>query len=207
MSDKSASDLTDPDNWVGGFYELALELGPADDARLEIALSTLCAQSGAQGWFGHGTGQQPIDQQRVPCTLESLTQSGHLRGVLQLPDGGRLVCGLVAVREQDGSATYQPDWVCFYIPLGSLGRSDSRVGAYPFGDIEDSLDWRRPIDDWLGDLGMRVFERVPFRLGLIGAEASGEVYSNELTAGVPTDRYFGYLIPVGNELRYYPATK
>jgi len=32
---KDSSDVDDYSNWIGGWYELAIVVGPADDARLE----------------------------------------------------------------------------------------------------------------------------------------------------------------------------
>jgi hypothetical protein len=199
-----ASQLDDPDNWVGGFYELALELGPADDERLEAAISAVCTHTGAVGWYAVGD-RRPVAAERLPCTWESIARHGQLRGTVQLPRGEQVVCGLVVVREEGGS--YEPDWLDFYIPLGALGRIDSRVGGYPFGDFAESLQWRRPFDDWLADLGRRVYEEVPFRLGLIGVEVSGQMYSDGLASGVPTSRGNGLLVPKGNEIRYYGATE
>ncbi|GAA1616215.1 hypothetical protein GCM10009679_20650 [Saccharothrix algeriensis] len=36
-----SADFTLADNWLGGFYELALELGEPSDVRLETALGVL----------------------------------------------------------------------------------------------------------------------------------------------------------------------
>lgn len=38
----------------------------------------------------------------VPCTVESLDTFGHLRGLVELPNGIPMVCGAVAVREDEG---------------------------------------------------------------------------------------------------------
>jgi len=84
---------------------------------------------------------------------------------------------------------------------------DSRVGGYPFGDFAESLQWRRPLDDWLAELGRHVYENVHFRLGLVGLEVSGEMYARQLASGVPTTRVYGLLVPEGTEIRYYAATK
>ena len=124
---------------------------------------------------------------------------------MHLPSGERVVCGLVVVREEGGS--YEPDWLDFYIPLGALGRIDPREGGYPFGDFDESLEWRRPLDDWLAELGRHVYENVRFRLGLVGMEVSGEIYAGQLASGVPTTRVYGLLVPEATEVRYYAATK
>jgi hypothetical protein len=201
---ESVSGLVDPDSWDGGFYELALELGPANDERLEAVIRAVCTNTGAVGWYALGD-RRPVTEERLPCTWESMARHGQLRGTVQLPSGEQVVCGLVVIREEGGS--YKPDWVDFYIPLGAFGRIDSRVGGYPFGDFAESLQWRRPLDDWLADLGRHVYEEVPFRLGLVGVEVSGQMYADQLASGVPTTRANGLLVPEGNQLRYYPATE
>jgi hypothetical protein len=66
-------------------------------------------------------------------------------------------------------------------------------------------EWQTPVDEWLKDIGGHVFSSVPFRLGLIGFEASGEAYASQVAKeGVPAERYFGYLVPDGDELKWYP---
>jgi hypothetical protein len=69
---------------------------------------------------------------------------------------------------------------------------------------EDSLVWRRPIDDWLATVARRAFEQVPFRLAMIGLEASD--FTNRF-AEVPANRYFGYLVPSRDGAAYFPATQ
>lgn len=93
-----------------------------------------------------------------------------------LPSGIDVVCGVVAVREDDG-----PDWLDFYLPIGVLSRADSRFGrvAVGFGpdDAVTSLSWRQPIDEWFAGIGRRVYDEVDYRLALIANEASGVVYA------------------------------
>jgi hypothetical protein len=192
------------DNWNGGFYELALELGATSDARLERALTALGEVVAVPGWYG-GRDCEPHEQATVDCTFESLKRYQHLHGVVALPDGTPIVCGVFAVREDGGS-----DWLDFYLPLGALGRADPRVGAFPYPFEGEGalahLAWRRPIDDWLADIGRRVYARVGYSLGLIGDEVSGQVYAADLGEGPPDQRGIGYLIPTHGELRYWPAT-
>lgn len=197
------SDLNDEENWTGGFYELAFELGPTDDARLERALLALWREASVVGCFAavnHG----PALHTPVSLTLDSLVARGHLRGVVRLPDEHNIVCGVVAVRFEDGT-----DWLDFYLPLGALARTDSRIGGYPFGDDsgEPALIWRRPIDDWLAGVGTRVFEEVHFRLGVIGMEASGEMEAADVGEGVPDRRQDGLLVPSSRALTYHPANQ
>ncbi|TYC22462.1 hypothetical protein FXF52_20675 [Micromonospora sp. MP36] len=201
MGDAAAFTLAD--NWHGGFYELALELGGAgDDERLRRALVAVWRIAGVVGCYANRQ-SEPSAQDVVPCTVESLERFGHLRGVVELPSGDRLVCGAVAVREEHGA-----DWLDFYLPLGALGRVDGRVGGYPFlPDDDDSLAWRRPVDDWLASVGRRVYDEVDFRLGLIGFEVSGDTSAEKLGRGPTSPRRIAYLVPDGEGLRYLPAER
>jgi len=196
--------IGDPRNWDGGFYELSLELGDEDDTRLDQAARSLARLSGADGWYP--SVDDPSDVTRLECTLEVLAQRGQLRGTVALPNGDRVVCAIVATREDSGF--YRPDWLSFFIPLGALERADSRVGGYPFGDFNQSLTWRRPIDNWLANLAGRIYARTPFRLGLIGMEVAGEAYSPDIAkSGVPERSGIAYLIPDDGSLEYVPATE
>lgn len=205
----TASDFTDDENWHGGFYELALELGERSDARLQTALDVMWSDRRLNGCFSDRS-RQPDEQERMQPTVAAQAEAGHLRGLATLPSGFRTVCGSVAIRSEDD----EQDWLDLYIPMGSLARADERVGAYPFGSMmtvghdapsRDSLEWRRPIDDWLTEIASSVFEAVPFRLGLIGFETSGSTTADELTQ-VPDERYVAYLVPAGRDLVVHPAT-
>ncbi|MGC7098384.1 hypothetical protein ACPZ19_27240 [Amycolatopsis lurida] len=52
-------------------------------------------------------------------------------------------------------------------------------------------------------MAREVFRHVDFRLGLIGFD----VDLTSLTAGVPEQRWNGYLLPVGGKLEYVPANR
>lgn len=188
MSDPS--DLDDPENWHGGFYELAVELGPRDDARLARALQVVWDVAQVQGCAAV-VGRDPLRHESLELTLESLEER-HLHGVVCLPDGNRVVCGAISVREEEGQ-----DWLVFMLPLGALSRADARVGAYPVGaDADDaSLAWRGPVDQRLVSLAKELLEAVPFQLALVGFDASGEFSAHELTDGVPAERWWGVLVP------------
>jgi hypothetical protein len=197
------SDLNDEVNWTGGFYELAFELGPTDDSRLEQALLAVWREASVVGCFAAVT-HQPALHIPAPLTLDSLVANGHLRGVVRLPDGRDIVCGAVAVRFENAA-----DWLSFYFPLGALARTDPAIGGYPFSaDSGDaSLIWRRPIDDWLAGVATRVFDEVPFLLGVVGMEALDEVDAADLADGIPEQRQDGVLIPISGVLTYLPANQ
>jgi hypothetical protein len=200
---RDPASFTDSENWCGGFYELSLEIGDTSDERLQLALSSLWQAAAVDGCYGDRD-REPGEQGEVPCTVPSLVRLGHLLGTVLLPSGHRVVCGCVAVREDDG-----PDWLDFYLPLGALERVDRRIGGFPFDENsgQASLAWRHSLDRWLATVGTDVFGDVQFRLGLIGFEASGSTCAQQLDGTAPEERWAGYLMPVDASLRFEPANR
>lgn len=171
----------DTDDWAGGFYELAVDLGDSNPARLEDALRALRECAGM-------TPSQPITASAI---------GRHIRGMTSLAGGQRIVCGTWSVQLPER------DHASFYLPLGALARIDPRVGGYPFEpNATGSLTWRRPLDAWLRQLAERVFAVVPFVRGAIGFEAD-----DALEAGVSDDRWCSLLIPEDGALSFRAATR
>jgi hypothetical protein len=179
----AADDLSDGENWTGGFYELLLVLGAADDARLDRAVRSL--------WRFAGVREGPVGP-----SAATLHEHGHLRGSLTLPSGDRVVCGGYASRYED------VDTLELYLPLGALARVDRRIGGFPFDDRSgaESLTWRAPLDKWLVDVAVAVHAEVPFRRALIGFEVDEDAD----TAAEP--RYATVLVPGPSGLEHHPAT-
>lgn len=191
--------FTGPDTWLGGFYELAIELGLRCNERLDRAVQAVWRFPGLQGPFP-SRDLEPSEQTLVTANSANLELHGHLRGVATLPSG-KAACGTVAVREDDG-----PDWLDFYFPMGGLS-SAYPVGGYPFDSV-DHREWREPLEAWLAELGRFVFNAVPFRLGLIGFEASGMEYADDLAAsGIPIERWGGYLWPQNGVMGYHATNR
>jgi hypothetical protein len=191
--------FTNDEVWTGGFYELALEYGRSPDPELANGLRTLWAIHELEGCY-LDSNCEPEDQSRLQFQ-PSLIDHGHLYGVASLPGGTRVACGTCTVREDRGS-----DWLVFYCPMSALGRAYP-VGGFPFDDV-DHEHWRISIETWLADVARRVFDRVPFRLGLIGFETSGLFHADELSrSGVPSERHFGFLMPTEGKLDYHARTE
>lgn len=188
-------DLSDAENWHGGFYELAILLGREDDERVEAAARAVWS---SRGLDGPSVTQSPPGKGRLP--FASALEAGHQRGIATLPSGLSIVCGLLLIREEDT----RKDWLDFYLPVGSLSRADSRVGAFPFGgDMDDSLAWRREVDPWLVEMGERIYAAAPFEYALLGGEVSGEDEPGDDVA----DRWAGVLRPRSGRLVYVPANR
>jgi hypothetical protein len=198
----SATDVLDREAWHGGFYELAIEVGERDDNRLQAAPDALWDAAAIDGPYEVLWTLTPRSRP-IPRTVASLNAGHHLRGLVTLPDERACICCVIAVREDPGAV----DWLDFCLPIGALGVTDPRIGGFPFGDEggPSSLAWRQPIDDWLASLGSAVYMAAPFRLGLIGFEASGSTDASEVGGQPPSERYVGYLLPDGPT--YHPANR
>jgi hypothetical protein len=104
------------------------------------------------------------------------------------------------VREIEG-----PDWLDFYLPMGSLA---AIYGSRFDIDARSRKRWQRSVDNWLAELGMYIFEAIPFSLGLIGHEVSGQVYAKQLARqAIPDVRYIGYLWPQNGKPEYFSMNR
>ncbi|MEV4710345.1 hypothetical protein [Micromonospora sp. NPDC049374] len=181
------------ENWTGGFYELCLVLGAADDDNVDRALRSLWRAVGVQGCHvrrADGTGFAAVE-----LGVAALHAHGHLRGTLTLPSGARVVCGGFLSR-YEGLDTLE-----LYLPLGALARVDRRIGGYPFDESSgvESLTWRSTLDRWLADVAIAVYGEVPFHRALIGFEVDED-------CGISGDqRYAAVLMPRADGLEYQPA--
>lgn len=166
----AADDLGDPGTWLGGFYGLAVLIGPRDDDALTEAGTALWRLAG----FGRGT----------PPTRTTLTRSLTSRGVVE-PLPGRALAAAVSVLRVVESADPDEDWLFLDLPLGALERWDPAVGAFPFGP-EASLPsrvWREPLEQWLVEVGESLFAEVPYERAHTGFEASALVLPDDPTGG------------------------
>jgi hypothetical protein len=190
----NSADLYDDENLRGGFYELVVQFEERDDRLLRAALIELWQRAGVEGCFTR-------QRKQVASVSEiDLSQGCDLCGVLELPGGARVVGVAITSHWDNGT-----DWLYFALPMGALARTDPRIGGFPFAPDfgAESLEWRKPIDDWLAEIGRAIYSVAPFRAGWIGMEptsVAGEV--------VPArERWVGYLIPSGGKLQYSPATR
>lgn len=185
------------DAWTGGHYEVAIELGDWSDDRAATALEQLWKASAVDGCYLL-SGVEAENQTRVSTHnhLEDL-----LYGVATLPNGTKAPCGSYLCRFQDGS-----DWLGLYLPLSFIARGYP-VGGYPFEDWQGYADWQRDIDKWLIDVAKHVFKKVEFQFALIGFELDfGHMSAKKITqAGIPKERFQGFLWPAENGLKFYPA--
>ncbi|MFB7909753.1 MULTISPECIES: hypothetical protein [unclassified Kitasatospora] len=190
----NAASFREPGNWLGGFYELAIEVGPTgDDDRLAAALAAVWTAAGVEGCVT-GRDAEPEEQPEAPCTLASLAGTGHLQGRVRLPEGQLVVCGCMVVREEDGS-----DWLDFYVPTGALDAAGvpARAGLMSYRSAA--------LDDWLAAVATEAHRTVSFPLALVGWEVSGSTDAATLAGRPPAHRTVGYLLPQGGSLHYAQA--
>lgn len=186
--------MDDDENWTGGFYELCLVLGVADDDHLDRAVRSVWRAAGIQGCRARAGGATGFVD--VELGAAALHAHGHLHGMLVLPSGARVVCGGFVHRYGN------VDTPEIYLPLGALARADRRIGGYPFDERSGaaSLTWRAGLDQWLAGIAAAVFAEVPFQRALIGFEV------DEARAITADKRYAAVLVPGRDGLEYRPAT-
>ena len=172
----SATDASHEENWHGGYYELAIKLGPADDTRLDTALTVLWEFARLVGPFRRGSGAD------APVTSAALLD-GPLNAVAAIPGLGPTLASVMVVREEGdeaGRTVIGNDWLDLCLPLGALGNLRVGVGAYPFDDGPDPRGWREPIEDWFAAIAGHVFAAVPFLHAITGEDVSGTEPSEAL---------------------------
>ncbi|MHC4624889.1 MAG: hypothetical protein ACYS4W_13410, partial [Planctomycetota bacterium] len=75
-----AARFTDNETWKGAFYELAIELGPRSDERLQSALRAIWQTPCLTGCYTDRN-REPQEQDRVEANIANLKTHGHLLGI------------------------------------------------------------------------------------------------------------------------------
>ena len=199
------------DTWRGGDYELAVELGERNDARLQSAYEAVFAY---KDWIG------PLNRQGnsiIPdwsCWHSDPYFWPGFTGVAVLADGRKLPASVGCVREgQDTPEEKQgTDWLKVGFPMGGINAVYPTAGGYPFAPADraksPSKEWQITIEDYLAQLGIWIYSHVAYRLAVVAFEDMGQtrLASVVQNGGVPQDRWRGYLLPSGDQVRYYPST-
>ncbi|MBZ9713115.1 hypothetical protein [Deinococcus multiflagellatus] len=195
--------FTPPETWRGGFLELALELGPTDDAQLQKAFEVIWIHPNVQGVYVDRNTEPENQLLFAPSQVTPRSQGTY--GVISLPSGVILPFTVLVVRG-DGE-----DWLDIDIPMGAVQHAvgDDELAFYSNGNVSDAspVACVRELEDFLAELASVVFTHVKYRLGLIGWEVSGTQDAQEIREqGIPTVRHVGYVLPEESTLRYYPRT-
>jgi len=111
-----------------------------------------------------------------------------LRNFANLPNSARAACGTSVCRLQDENG-HCARFLGVLPTDGALGRTYP-LGGYPFADADQAATWRVPLDEWLVELGRYLYERVPFRLALLGFEVDFRNVSADFVQrnGIPAER-------------------
>ena len=194
QSDDRLRLFTAPGAWSGGFYTLAMEFAPGS-GDVEVALKFLWEHPSLQGCYQRRDAE-PADQPRVAPDPD---HEGHLYGVASLSSSSTVPCGSFL-----WCYGRNPDWLEFYIPVGSLGRAYP-VGAFPF-EYDKNFSWQHQLDEWFADIARYVYQRNTFRMAVIGFEPLvTELSAYSLYENVPERRFESYLLPGDEGLEWYPV--
>ena len=156
-------DFTDPNYWIGGFYELSIEFHPfGDNNRLNQALIALRNLGFFTGYW-----QEQQDFESDPISLPINNDEGSVNqfyGILSSPDGNTLPC-LISVIRIDGES----DWIDISIPQASL----ELFYPYKYPLTKDLNSWLVKIDELFIRIAETIYNYSSFELAMIGEEVSG----------------------------------
>jgi len=185
--------------WSGGFYELTLELPSASKLTIKTALQKLWDIPALEGCYLHSD-IEPSNQNKL--SPNDSDYEGHLFGIATFPNRHRTCCGNWWNDFRENGC-----WFSFYLPLGSLGRAYP-IGFYPFYVKEEPSPetWIKDVNGWLVRIAMNIYKEINFKVAFIGYEVDFFDNRETLKYGVPDERWDGILIPIENELIWYPPT-
>jgi len=191
--------FTEPNAWVGGLYELCIELPGRTEFVITQALATIWQVSVLNGCYLTKE-LEPDAQKRI--SPWNVPHNRHVYGIAKLPNAKSCACGTyISDFDADGL------WVALYLPLGSLARA-YHIGGYPFGDWSPAIESSFvAVNTWLKEIAEIVYNNFRFSFGVIGFESGFEELKKEVLAGgIRETRSEGVLIPEKDRLRWYPPT-
>lgn len=191
--------FTQPDAWTGGHYGLDIRLPNNQEKTIQDTLNEVWNHPTLEGCFLRPDLEPAAQSKEMPLVKNA---QGHLYGIANLPNGERVASGCFLSDYEDDSC-----WFCLYLPLGALGDAYP-VGGYPFVDEQEESPetWMKEVNSWLKGIAETVYQRVKFRIGVIGFEVNYFDLEKQLEKGVPDERWDGILIPNGKQLLWYPPT-
>jgi hypothetical protein len=101
--------FTAPDTWVGGLYELAIELPERSDATIAQALSTIWQIPALTGCYLSRDVEPEAQTEASPFDIP---HEGHVYGIAQLPNGKNCACkkqALVGIPETRSEGLIIPE--------------------------------------------------------------------------------------------------
>jgi hypothetical protein len=177
-------DYLNRDNWLGAYYELAIEYYPkGNDEQLLKALRTMWNMPIFSGpWNERADFQGPVE---IPASLD-FDYPPTLYGVITLPGNRDIGCLTVIVRESADDAS---DWLDLCIPEGML----ELVYPVKYPLLRKDNPYLDEVDRVLLEVAEATYRVSPFNLALMGGEASGLFYEKTISAEWLTPG--GFIIP------------
>ncbi|MEZ4375942.1 MAG: hypothetical protein R3B07_34370 [Polyangiaceae bacterium] len=176
----TADEYAEPENWHGSYYELSLEFSPrTSEAELLKALSLVWEQPEFVGPWVERSGFGGS-----PDAIVLREHQNPYHGVLRAADGSELGCLTFLIREDGGRS-----WLDISIPTGMIWLR--YPAQYPIDLANDPAV--AMLDQQLALIAARIYDEVPFVLGLLGEEASGADSAETLTK--QRCEWGGYVVP------------
>jgi hypothetical protein len=164
------------DSWIGGYYELAIELHPAGDTnRLINFLKILCGFDEINELY-----ESELDY-KVKTTggPNSFDETSYrLYTTLNLPDK-TIIGAIIIILRMEGES----DWISLSIPIGMLNKLYPINYGTDFSISYKFNDWQKSFDQYLISIAEKLYIHEPFNLGIIGWEVLAEINQNEITSG------------------------
>lgn len=166
------SDFTNPEQWIGGFYELSIEFHPdGDDSRLNNALLVLQDCDFFKGLWLSRENFEAL-QVSLPINIEP-DSVNQFYGILSLDYSDASPC-LVSIIRINGES----DWLDISIPQSYLEKKYDL--EYPLSKGYNPT--LRQVDELFIKLAETIYNKAPFDLAMIGEEVSGYTTQENITA-------------------------
>lgn len=165
------SEYNNPNNWIGGFYELSIEFYPVgDNERLNQALIGLQSFKSFKGMWKERQDFQG-DSISLPINIDDDSVI-KFYGALIMNDGNTLPC-LISITRIDGGS----DWLDISIPQASF----EKFYPYEYPLTKELNPWLVKVDEIFISLAETIFHHSPFELAMIGDEISGSTNQGQIS--------------------------
>ena len=164
-------EFMNPDNWIGGFYELSIEFHPVGDHnRLKQALITLQKLEFFNGIWQENHDFQ-LDSISLPINIED-DSVNQFYGTLIHSDGNNLPCLITVITIEEES-----NWLDISISQASL----ELIYPYEYPLTKELNPWLGKVEETFIKIAEAIYNHSPFELAMIGEEISGYTNQEEIT--------------------------
>ncbi|HZG73679.1 MAG TPA: hypothetical protein VEY51_19235 [Chondromyces sp.] len=163
----------DPDNWIGGYYELSIEYHPfSNNKRINKALAALYESNYFNGIW-EDKKDYPKKTISLPINIEEDSVNSFY-GTLSLLNSteNELPCVISIIRLNNES-----DWLDIAIPQAAF----ERIFPYNYPLTIELNPWLKKINEVYTQLAETIYRNSPFELAMIGEEISGYTNQEEIT--------------------------